>query len=62
MKVKSLSHVQLLATPWTAGYQAPPFMGLSQPLATTNHFAVSIGLPFTESHMVGIIQHVAFPE
>ena len=22
MKVKSLSHVQLLATPWTAAYQA----------------------------------------
>ena len=27
MKVKSLSHVRLLATPWTAAYQAPPFMG-----------------------------------
>ena len=24
MKVKSLSHVQLLVTPWTAAYQAPP--------------------------------------
>ena len=24
MKVKSLSHVWLLATPWTAAYQAPP--------------------------------------
>ena len=24
VKVKSLSHVQLLATPWTAAYQAPP--------------------------------------
>ena len=24
MKVKSLSHVRLLATPWTAAYQAPP--------------------------------------
>ena len=24
MKVKSLSHVQLPATPWTAAYQAPP--------------------------------------
>ena len=29
MKVKSLSHVQLLATPWTAAYQAPPSMGFS---------------------------------
>ena len=27
VKVKSLSHVQLLATPWTAAYQAPPSMG-----------------------------------
>ena len=30
MKVKSLSHVRLLATPWTAAYQAPPSMGLSR--------------------------------
>ena len=27
-KVKSLSHVRLWATPWTAAYQAPPPMGL----------------------------------
>ena len=26
VKVKSLSHVRLLATPWTAAYQAPPSM------------------------------------
>ena len=26
VKVKSLSHVWLLATPWTAAYQAPPSM------------------------------------
>ena len=30
MKVKSLSRVQLLATPWTAAHQAPPPMGLSR--------------------------------
>ena len=30
MKVKSLSHVRLLATPWTAAYQAPPSMGFSK--------------------------------
>ena len=30
MKVKSLSNVQLLATPWTAAYQAPPSMGFSR--------------------------------
>ena len=27
VKVKSLSHVRLLATPWTAAYQVPPSMG-----------------------------------
>ena len=30
VKVKSLSRVQLLATPWTAAYQAPPSMGFSR--------------------------------
>ena len=30
MKVKSLSRVQLLATPWTAAHQAPPSMGFSR--------------------------------
>ena len=29
-KVKPLSHVQLLATPWTAAHQAPPSMGFSR--------------------------------
>ena len=30
VKVKSLSHVWLLATPWNAAYQAPPSMGFSR--------------------------------
>ena len=30
VKVKSLSHVWLFATPWTAAYQAPPSMGFSR--------------------------------
>ena len=30
VKVKSLSHVRLLATPWTAGHQAPLSMGFSR--------------------------------
>ena len=30
MKVKSLCHVWLFTTPWTAAHQAPPFMGLSR--------------------------------
>ena len=37
-KVKSLSRVWLLGTPWTAAYQAPPSMGFSRqkPAATSN--------------------------
>ena len=30
VKVKSLSHVQLFASPWTAAYQAPSSMGFSR--------------------------------
>ena len=30
VKVKSLSHVQIFATPWTVAYQAPPSMGFSR--------------------------------
>ena len=30
VKVKSLSHVQLFATPWTVAYQASPSMGFSR--------------------------------
>ena len=30
VKGKSLSHIRLLATPWTAAYQAPPSMGFSR--------------------------------
>ena len=30
MKARSLSRVRLLATPWTAAYQAPPSMGFSR--------------------------------
>ena len=39
VKVKSLSRVRLLATPWTAAYQAPPSMGFSR----QEHWS---GLPF----------------
>ena len=39
MKVKSLSHVQLFATPWTVAYQAPPSMEFSRQ-------QYSNGLPF----------------
>ena len=31
VKVKSLSRIQLFATPWTVAYQAPPSVGFSRP-------------------------------
>ena len=41
MKVKSLSCVQLLATPWTAAYQAPPSMRFSRwSLILTEYFTI----------------------
>ena len=30
MKLKSLSHIQLSATPWTVAYQAPLSIGVSR--------------------------------
>ena len=51
VKVKSLSRVQLLATPWTTAYQAPPSMGFSRqeywsgvPLPSPNRVHSSIYL------------------
>ena len=48
-KVKSLSRIQLLATPWTAAYQAPPPMGFSRqeywsgvPLPSPFHWLASL--------------------
>ena len=47
VRVKSLSHVWLLATPWTATHQAPPSMGFSRqecwsglPLPSLKHEAL----------------------
>ena len=34
VKVKSLSHVRLLVTPWTAAHQAAPSMGFSRQKST----------------------------
>ena len=41
MKGKSLSRVRLLATPWTAAYQAPPSMGLSRQILEWGAIAFS---------------------
>ena len=40
VKVKSLSRVRLLATPWTAAHQAPPSMGFSR-----QEYWISVPLP-----------------
>ena len=46
VKVKSLSRVRLLATPWTAAYQAPPSMGFSR-----QEYWNEVPLPFVQGHM-----------
>ena len=49
VKVKSLSRVWLLATPWTAAFQAPPSMGFSRqqywsgvPLPSPFYISISV--------------------
>ena len=44
MKVKSLSRDQLLATPWTTAYQAPPSMGFSR-----QEYWSGVPLPYTSN-------------
>ena len=52
--MKSLSRLQLVATPWTAAYQAPPSMGFSRqeywsglPLPSPEKFTSDYNLVFT---------------
>ena len=47
VKVKSLSRVQLLATPWTAAYQAPPSMGFSR-----QEYGSGVPLPSPTSFLI----------
>ena len=44
VKVKSFSRARLLATPWTAAYQAPPSMGFSR-----QEYCSGVPLPSPES-------------
>ena len=60
VKVKSLSHVRLLATPWTVAYQAPLSMGFSR-----QEYWSGVPLPsphflFTESIFLHFICNVFF--
>ena len=57
VKVKSLSRVRLLATPWTAAYQAPPSMGFSRQeyyiwdtVISVDHAMDNVGVCFCETH------------
>ena len=47
VKVKSLSRIWLLATPWTSAYQAPPSMGFSR-----QEYWSGVPLPSPEDCMV----------
>ena len=70
MKVKLLSHVRLLATPWTAAYQAPPSMGFSRqeywsgvplPSPMTNIDSVLKSRDITLLTKVHIVKDTVFP-
>ena len=59
VKVKSLSHVWLLATPWTVAYQAPPSMGFSRqkywsgvPLPSLKDMIISYNFPPFQCHLL----------
>ena len=49
VKVKSLSRVRLLSTPWTAAYQAPPPMGFSRQEYWSGVPLSSLGLCLNET-------------
>ena len=55
VKVKSLSHVQLFATPWTVACQAPLSMGFSR----QEHWS---GLPFPSPVSPSICHEVMGPD
>ena len=54
VKVKSLSHVPLFTTPWTAAYQAPPSMGFSR----QEYWS---GLPLPSPTQTCIVYDTTFP-
>ena len=49
VKVKSLSRVRLLATPWTAAHQAPPSMGFSR-----QEYWSGVPLPSPPESLLGV--------
>ena len=70
VKVKSLSCVQLIATPWTAAYQAPPSMGFSRqeywsglpfPSPMTNLDSILKSRDITLPSKVHLVKAMVFP-
>ena len=58
MKVKSLSLVRLLATPWTAAYQTPLSLGLSR----QEHWSgLTFPPPMRESEVVQLCPALSYP-
>ena len=51
VKVKSLSQVRLLATPWTAAHQAPPSMGFSRQEDWTGVPLPSLPISYSPHHV-----------
>ena len=67
MKVKSLSCVQIFATPWTAAYQAPPSMGFSRqeywsgvPLPSLKLWLEAVKLLILYYYSVRLLQQIAY--
>ena len=54
VKVKSLSHIQLFPTPWTAAYQAPLPMGFSR----QEYWS---GLPLPSLHACSVVSNSLWP-
>ena len=70
MRVKSLSRVRLLATPWTAAYQAPLSMGFSRqeywsglplPSPMTNLDSILKSKDITLPTKVRLVKAMVFP-
>ena len=73
VKVKLLSHVWLLATPWTIAYQAPPSMGFSRqeywsgvpflsPLAATTGFILLWNALCSRHHITHLLSIYFVPD
>ena len=56
VKMKLLSHVWLLATPWTSAYQAPPSMGFSR-----QEYWSGVPLPSPIQSWGTVYYHFIFP-